>query len=266
MAKKNKQSYGNYIIDNKADILKKKKKIIQLKKTMLILVVMISILITLALTLPTFNLSEILVSGLVNLSEDSIKTTTKLEKGTNIFKVRTKKIEKELEKNPYILEATINRKYPNKLSIAINERKIAFYTEISGGFYVIDDKGVVLEKKDSIEGIQALRIEGIDETCLKIGEQIKNIDEDKIKGICNIYEFLKENSLFEKYTIIKLEVNDFIDLKLYVNNLQIKLGTADKVNSKVAKGFSIIESGDFGEMKGYVDVSFEGNPVIYKEK
>jgi len=266
VAKKNKQSYGNYIIDNKADILKKKKKIIQLKKTMLILVVMISILITLALTLPTFNLSEILVSGLVNLSEDSIKTTTKLEKGTNIFKVRTKKIEKELEKNPYILEATINRKYPNKLSIAINERKIAFYTEISGGFYVIDDKGVVLEKKDSIEGIQALRIEGIDETCLKIGEQIKNIDEDKIKGICNIYEFLKENSLFEKYTIIKLEVNDFIDLKLYVNNLQIKLGTADKVNSKVAKGFSIIESGDFGEMKGYVDVSFEGNPVIYKEK
>lgn len=266
MAKKNKQSYGNYIIDNKADILKKKKKIIQLKKTMLILVVMISILITLALTLPTFNLSEILVSGLVNLSEDSIKTTTKLEKGTNIFKVRTKKIEKELEKNPYILEATINRKYPNKLSIAINERKIAFYTEISGGFYVIDDKGVVLEKKDSIEGIQALRIEGIDETCLKIGEQIKNIDEDKIKGICNIYEFLKENSLFEKYTIIKLEVNDFIDLKLYVNNLQIKLGTADKVNSKVAKGFSIIESGNFVEMKGYVDVSFEGNPVIYKEK
>lgn len=266
MAKKNKQSYGNYIIDNKADILKKKKKIIQLKKTMLILVVMISILITLALTLPTFNLSEILVSGLVNLSEDSVKTTTKLEKGTNIFKVRTKKIEKELEKNPYILKATINRKYPNKLAIAINERKIAFYTEISGGFYVIDDKGVVLEKKDSIEGIQALRIEGIDETCLKIGEPIKNIDEDKIKGICNIYEFLKENSLFEKYTIIKLEVNDFIDLKLYVNNLQIKLGTADKVNSKVAKGFSIIESGDFGEMKGYVDVSFEGNPVIYKEK
>lgn len=266
MAKKNKQSYGNYIIDNKADILKKKKKIIQLKKTMLILVVMISILITLALTLPTFNLSEILVSGLVNLSEDSVKTTTKLEKGTNIFKVRTKKIEKELEKNPYILEATINRKYPNKLSIAINERKIAFYTEISGGFYVIDDKGVVLEKKDSIEGIQALRIEGIDETCLKIGEQIKNIDEDKIKGICNIYEFLKENSLFEKYTIIKLEVNDFIDLKLYVNNLQIKLGTADKVNSKVAKGFSIIESASLGEMKGYVDVSFEGNPVIYKEK
>lgn len=266
MAKKTKQSYGNYIIDNKADILKRKKKIIQLKKTMLLLVVMISILITLALTLPTFNLSEILVSGLVNLSEDNVKTTTKLEKGTNIFKIRTKKLEKELEKNPYILDATINRKYPNKLSIAINERKIAFYTEISGGFYIIDDKGVVLEKKDSIEGVEALRIEGIDETNLKIGEQIKNIDEDKINGICNIYKFLKENSLFEKYTILKLEVNDFIDLKLYVNNLHIKLGTIDKINSKVSKGFSIIESATLGDMKGYVDVSFEGNPVIYKEK
>jgi len=266
VAKKTKQSYGNYIIDNKKEILKRKKKIIKLKKTMLLLVVMISILITLALTLPTFNLSEILVSGLVNLSEDGVKTTTKLQKGTNIFKIKTKKIEKELEKNPYILEATIIRKYPNKLSIAINERKIAFYTEISGGFYVIDDKGVVLEKKESIEGIEALKIEGIDETCLKIGEQIKNIDEDKIKAICNIHKFIKENSLFEKYNIIKLEVNDFVDLKLYVNNLHMKLGTVDKVNSKVARGFSIIESGTLGEMKGYVDVSFEGNPVIYKEK
>jgi len=72
--------------------------------------------------------------------------------------------------------------------------------------------------------------------------------------------------LFEKYNIIKLEVNDFVDLKLYVNNLHMKLGTVDKVNSKVARGFSIIESGTLGEMKGYVDVSFEGNPVIYKEK
>jgi cell division protein FtsQ len=266
VAKKVKQSYGNYIIDNKADILKRKKKAIQFKKTMVLLIVMVSILITLALTLPTFNLSEVLVSGLINLSEESIKTTAKLELGTNIFKVKTKKLEEELTKNPYILKVRINRRYPNKIFVDIEERKIAFYTEISGGFYVIDDKGVVLEKKDSIEGIEALRLEGIDETNLKIGEQIKNIDEDKVQGVCNIYNFLKEKDLFEKFTISKLEINDFVDLRLYVNNFYIKLGTIDKINSKIAKGFSIVESATLIDMKGYVDVSFEGNPVIYEEK
>ncbi len=266
MVKKAKQSYGNYVIDNKAKILKRKKKIIQLKKTIALLIVMISILITLALTLPTFNLSEVLISGLTNLSEENVKTTTNLELGTNIFKIRTRKIEKELMKNPYILKASVNRKYPNQISINISERKVNFYTEISGGFYIIDEQGVVLEKKGSIEGIEALRLEGIDETNLKIGEKIKNLDEDEIQGICNIYRFLKEKGMFEKYTISKLEVNDFVDFKLYVNNLYIKLGTIDKVNSNIAKGFSIIESAALADMEGYIDVSFDGNPVIYKEK
>lgn len=266
MAKKIKQSYGNYIIDNKENILKRKKKIIKFKRTIILLIVMVSILITLGFTLPTFNLSEILVSDLTNLSEENIKTATKLELGTNIFKIKTKKIEKELMKNPYILNADINRKYPNKISIRIQERKIAFYTEVSGGFYIIDDEGIVLEKKDSIEGIVALKIEGIDEANLKIGEKIKDIDEDKIEAVCNIYKFLKEKDMFEKYTISKLEINDFVDLKLYVNNLYITLGTIDKVNSKIAKGFSIIESAKLANIKGYIDVSFEGNPVIYKEK
>ncbi|MFR1708091.1 MAG: cell division protein FtsQ/DivIB [Clostridium sp.] len=266
MAKKIKQNYGNYIIDNKENILKRKKKIIRLKRTIILFIVLVSILITLALTLPTFNLSEILVSGLTNLSEENIKTATKLELGTNIFKIKTKKIEKEIVKNPYILKVDINRKYPNKISINVQERNIAFYTAVSDGFYIIDDEGIVLEKKDSIEGIIALRIEGINEANLKIGEKIKDIDEDKIEAVCNIYNFLKEKNMFEKYNISKLEINDFVDLRLYVNNLYIELGTIDKVNGKIAKGFSIIESANLAKVKGYIDVSFEGNPVIYKEK
>jgi len=63
-----------------------------------------------------------------------------------------------------------------------------------------------------------------------------------------------------------LEINDFVDLRLYVNNFYIKLGTIDKINSKIGKGFSIVESATLIDMKGYVDVSFEGNPVIYEEK
>ncbi|MEG1256306.1 FtsQ-type POTRA domain-containing protein [Clostridium sp.] len=266
MTKKSKQSYGNYIIDNKENILKRKKKIIRVKKTILLLIVLISILITLGFTLPNFNLSEILVSGVVNLSEESVIASTNIEKGINIFKIKTNKIERGLSENPYILSSKVSRKYPNKIAIKVEERKLAYYTEMSGGYYIIDDRGVVLEKKDNIDGLNLLRLDGLNEDLLKIGEPIKDIEAEKLTALCDIYSFLEKNQFFEKYNIAKVEINDFIDLKLYVNKVYIKLGTVEGVNDKIAKAFSIITTPEFNDFKGYIDVSFDGNPVIYKEK
>ncbi len=266
VAKKAKENYGNYIIDNKAAILKRKKQIIRMKKMLLLLLLLVSILITLGFTLPTFNLSEVLVSGVVNLSEESIVSAANIKQGINIFKVKTNNIQDELESNPYILSAEVKRKYPSKITIDIVERKLAFYTQIGEGYYVIDDSGIVLEKKESIEGMELLRLEGIDEGNLQIGKPIQNIDSDQLSKFCNIYSFLKEKESFKKYSISKLEVNNFVDLRLYVNELYIKLGTTDNINNKISKAFSILESPELSGLKGYIDVSFEGNPVIYRGK
>ncbi|MEG0132620.1 MAG: FtsQ-type POTRA domain-containing protein [Clostridium sp.] len=266
MAKNIKQSYGNYIIDNKESILRKKKRIIMIKKSILLLIVLMSILITLAFTLPNFNLSEITVTGIVNLSEESVKSSINIENDINIFKIRTNKIEKELLENPYILSSKVKRKYPNKISVNVEERKVVYYTEIGGGYYIIDDGGTVLEKKENIDGLNLLRLEGIEEAALKLGEPIQNIESEKLSALCNIYEFLEKNEFFTKYNIKKVEINDFIDMKIYVNEAYIKLGTAKDMNDKIAKAFSILSAPEMMDFKGYIDVSFDGNPVVYREE
>lgn len=266
MAKEHKGDYGNYILNNKENILRKKKNIIRMKRTILVLIVLFTILITLGLTLPDFNLKEVKVSGLEMIPEDSIISTVALETGTNIFKINTKKIENVLKKNTYIDSVQVKRKMPNKISIEVKERKVAFYIQGAEGNYVIDKNGRVLGKKETIEDPNVLRIDGIVEENIVIGELLQGEELRRFEGVQNIYEFLVEKGFFEQYSISRLEIKDFVDFKLYVNQAYLKLGTSENMSEKLAKGFSILSAPEFVDFKGYVDVSFDGNPVVFREK
>ncbi len=266
MAKGHKEDYGNYILNNKKNILKKKKKIIRMKRTIIVLIVLFTILITLGLTLPNFNLAEVKVSGIEVISEEAIISTAALESGTNIFKINTTKVEDELKGNTYIDAVKVTRKLPNTISIEITERKVAFYIEGAEGNYVIDKSGRVLGKKETIDSANVLRIEGIAEENLVIGELIQGEEIKRSEGVKTIYDFLVQKGFFEQYSISKLEIKDFVDFKLYVNDAYIKLGTSENMNEKLAKAFSILSTPEFSSFKGYVDVSFDGNPVVFKEE
>lgn len=266
MGKGHREDYGNYILNNKENILKKKKKIIRMKRTIIVLIVLFTMFITLGLTLPNFNLAEIKVSGLEIISEDTIISTAALESGTNIFKINTDKLKDALKKNTYIDDVKIKRIMPNTIAIEVTERKVAFYIEGAEGNYVIDKGGRVLGKKETIDSIDVLRIEGIVEENIVIGELIQGEEVKRFEGVKTIYDFLEQKGLFEEYSILKVEIKDFVDFKLYINNAYIKLGTSENMNEKLAKAFSILSTPEFLNFKGYVDVSFDGNPVVFNEE
>lgn len=266
MTKKHKEDYGNYILNNKENILKRKRKIIVMKRTMIILILLCTVLITLGLTLPEFNLAEITVSGNEIVSTETILTSAAVEPEINIFKINTTKIEKTLMKNEYIESVKVKRKLPKKLSVKVKERKIAFSAQGIDGIYAIDENGRVLGKRETIEVPQVLSIEGIPPEKLVVGEFIKDEDGSTIDGAEAIHKFLREKGYFEQFAQMKLEVNNFVDYKLYVDNAYIKLGSSENLNEKLAKAFSVLTSPQFLGMKGYVDVSFKGNPVVFKEE
>ncbi|WP_404987621.1 cell division protein FtsQ/DivIB [Clostridium culturomicium] len=266
MTKKREEDYGNYILSNKESILKRKRKIIVMKRTMIILVLLCTILVTLGLTLPEFNLGEVTVSGNEIVSTETVLTSAAIEPDINIFKINTSKIEKILMKNEYIESATVKRLLPKKLSIEIKERKIAFSAQGTDGIYAIDENGRVLGVKETIEMPQVLSIEGIPAEKLIVGEFIKDEDGSRIDGAKDIHKYLSDNGYFEQFPQMRLEVNNFVDYKLYVENAYIKLGSSENMNDKLAKAFSILTTPQFLGMKGYVDVSFKGNPVVFKEE
>lgn len=265
MAKSYKEDYGNYILNNKEQLLKRKRKIIMIKRMGFILLLLLIVLVTLGFTLPEFNLAEISVKGNNIISQETILTSATIEPEVNIFKVNTSKIEKILLKNSYIESVEVKRKLPNKILISIKEKTIAYSVQGSDGAYTIDKNGRVLGIMETVSIPHVLPLEGVPIDNLEVGELIQGKDGGNLSGAQVIYDFLNEKGGFEQYPSIKLEITNFVDYKLYIDKMYIKLGASDNMNEKLSKAFSILNTPQFLGMTGYIDVSFKGNPVVYKE-
>lgn len=264
MNKGKNQSYGSYILDNKEEILKRKKRIIRAKRGSIFLIILIAVLITLCLTLPIFNIKTISIKGNSMVSTEEIESIIGVSRGSNIFNFRKGSIVDKLRSNPYIYDVDVKREFPNKLAVNVDERKLAFYIPSEEGYNIIDEEGIYLENRESIEGIPLVKLEGITlDKSLEAGKPIIE-EENNLKAITTIYKFLTVNNLFEKYNVTTIQPNDFIDMKLYINDFYVVLGTRDDLFDKLSKAFNIIESSGLSELKGYLDVSFDGNPVIYR--
>ena len=259
-----KENFGNYIINNKEELLRKKKRKIVIKRTFIFLVLLIVISVTLCLTLPVFNLQNVLVTGNSKVSEEEILTLSAIQEGTNVFKINTKNVAIQVKENPYIEKVKVKRKYPNSINIEVEERVRAFYIKTENSYYIIDDKGYVLSQETELEEPFLIELTTIDEANLVVGKQIQGYDENGLNSLAYIFEFLRINNLFDRYTIPKIEINNFVSLNLYINETYLKIGTMDDLYNKLSRGFNILNNDDVKAMKGYIDVSFDGNPVIYK--
>lgn len=265
MTKRHKGDYGAYIINNKEALLKKKKKAIRLKRTMLIFMVLLTIFITLGFTLPVFNLTEVRVTGNEFVSREGILASAEIQPDINVFKINTSKVEKILKENIYIKNVKVKRQLPNKLSIKLEERKIAFSVMGAEGNYAVDETGIVLGVREDITSKEVIPLEGIPAENLVPGKEIHGEQDGNIDGAIIIHEFLSANGYFEVFPNMKIQVRDFVDYKLYVGEAYINLGTKENMGEKLGKAFSVLSTPQFMGMKGYIDVSFKGNPVVKKE-
>mgnify|MGYP001022233132 CR=1 FL=1 len=97
-----------------------------------------------------FKIREIPVSGDNALLKRSIVSKLEKLKGENIVYIDTKKIEKMVKEDVRVKNATIQKVFPSKLKINIEERKIHAYVKRGNDLYLADSDlnlfGYVQEK------------------------------------------------------------------------------------------------------------------------
>jgi cell division protein FtsQ len=108
-------------------------------------------------TAPLFELSAIDVGGNRFVSSQIALEMIPVEKGTNIFAVDLEAIERAMERDPRIREATIRRQLPSKIVITIREREPVMLLS-ADELYGVDQEGTVipLEKGQELEDIPVL--------------------------------------------------------------------------------------------------------------
>lgn len=248
------------ILANKEEIIRKRKRKKALRRVFLILTILVIILTTLALKTQYFNITSIEVTGLINLKEDDIKGLLPFKNGDNILKINVNKSKESIKSNPYVENVEIRRKFPNKINVNVEEKYAKYYVQHEDTYILLDSDGTVIESKKDIEGLNLYELRGMDPGSLNVGEKVVFEDERNIDFMKEFYNLMSRNQSSIKFNSI--DMNSVINLKVYSNNIEIRIGTIEKLQDKLNVAINLIEAEGLSDKVGYIDVSFNGSPVI----
>lgn len=210
-----------------------------------------------------FIIKKVSILGNPVMSGEDVKNSTENLIGQNILFINKQNIIGNAKKNPYVENVEISKSYPKQVNIKISEKEGIYYVEKDGYKYVLDNDGDLLEKTDSVENRSLVNVKGIDLKDVALGQ--KMIDDSRVLDFLDIfYQIIKINPT--NYKIDYVDISDFTNIKVYVGEVEGRLGNDENIPDKMNKLLHIIQNPDIGIVKGYVDVGFNGAPVYYKEE
>lgn len=250
------------IKENNKLILRAQKKR-RIKKIILLGIVLIIGGIVFATKSSFFIVKKVSVLGNPIMSGEDVKERTEGLIGQNILFINKQNIINEAKKNPYVENVEISKAYPKQVNITVTEKKGIYYVEKDSYYYVLDSECNLLEKTDNIENRNLVNIAGVNIKEVELGN--KALDDTRILNFLDIfYQIINNNPT--NFNINYIDISDLMNIKIYIGNVEGRLGNDENIPDKMNKLLHIIESPDIGIVKGYVDVGFNGAPVYYKER
>lgn len=238
-------------------LIKKRRKKRLIKRLTIGLFVMIIGIIIFIYKSPIFNLSKINITGLVSIKNESLQEVLKYEIGQNIFTIDYKEMEELLLSNKYIKSIKIKKSSINSLEIEVIENEIGFYSEYKGDMIIINNQGEIVEAINTVEDKNLLKLEGLNLEGLNIGDKISEDEEISIV-LDSFYKMQKE--LKNSYKITNININDIEKISCYIGDVKVILGNYEDIIQNMNLALNAIEQKVI--TKGYIDMSFDGIPVI----
>jgi len=209
-----------------------------------------------------FNIAAVSVENNNIVSADEIKALAKLE-GENIFLVDLNQIEKKVQYNPYIDSVEIIRKYPNKITIRVREKKIMGLVKYKNVFINIDNEGNMIQTVDKFPDCKIPLIEGIEVKEYIPKKPILKSDDVKLKALKSAF---KVNEYKEyKNLIYSIDISDPYNISYKTKDgIVINVGDFNNMEYKLACAYSVLKS-NIPKKSGYIQINSDGT-AIYKNK
>ena len=212
-----------------------------------------------------FIIKKVSILGNPIMSGEDVKEKTQYLIGQNIFFIRKGDIIKAAEENPYVKSVDITKTYPRQVNIKIAEKQGVFCSEKDGGYCIFSDKGILLEKTDNIDDRNLIQLLGVEDEIngIELGDSIS--ENLRMTNLLNTFSQIAEVNP-TNYKIDYIDLNDFMNIKVYIGDVEGRLGNDENIPDKMNKLMHIVENTEIGIEKGYVDVGFDGSPIYYKEE
>lgn len=157
-----------------------------------------------------FNLTKVEIIGNTTLKDDQIIDLEKLVTNKNIFTYNLKKIRKEIVNNPYIEDAQVKIKLPNKIVITVKEIDIVAVLFNGNEYCYINSSGNLIEKINNLEENNDKIICSVDYTLSNNSITFKNQKEKD--GILKVLNIIKSEYLEKEVKQIEYTNEDEINI------------------------------------------------------
>ena len=157
-----------------------------------------------------FNLTKDEIIFNTTLKDDQIIDLEKLVTNKNIFTYNLKKIRKEIVNNPYIEDAQVKIKLPNKIVITVKEIDIVAVLFNGNEYCYIDSSGNLIEKINNLEENNDKIICSVDYTLSNNSITFKNQKEKD--GMLKVLNIIKSEYLEKEVKQIEYTNEDEINI------------------------------------------------------
>lgn len=246
--------------------IKKKRRLRKgFKKFLLFLVLIIALVIFLRSSL--FTITEIQVTGNINVSREKVVSLAEIAPEDTLFKVNGNAVKDRLCAYPFIAEAKLKRHIPHTLVIEITEREPIGFIVTPNGYVQFDKEGMVLAVTGSMGMYNLPIITGID-----IGDIPSPgacLDNQSFNNALNVIKSC-DPQILSNIAEINIGANGYVLAYTY-QGIEIKIGTADDVKLRLANLRDILaeisaENINIADIE-YIDIRYKDVPVIkFKEQ
>lgn len=238
---------------------------------MFVILFLITSLFTILFTQTNFfNISKIEVKNNIILESESIRLLSGIKEGENIFTVDTSLIKKSLLSHPYIKNVQVNRSFPNKIVVIIDERTEFFVMSCIGSYLLLDKEGVIIDIAQEIEDFERNfpLLEGLNVNNAIVGKKVAIDGNNFIQEVIDLLELCKAIDLYS--SILKIEVKENFDIIFTLNSgTKVAFGDLNNVKYKLSFLVNIMDSLSKREdisqeqiSKGLIDLT-QGEDAIF---
>jgi len=181
---------------------------------------------------PTFLIliENIKVAGAETFSETDIVAMSGLKEKSNYFNLSVRAVEKRIERQPNIGDATVIKDW-NSVLITIRERRPITMIKYKGKDYLFDESGVAFPHREGLDISDLPKIHGLKDEEPVPGRKCKNNMFGKVLKMLVLYNY---NKLYESAPIDIVDISHQDDIILWTRSgrkvkrgVKIELGNKD---------------------------------------
>lgn len=239
---------------------KRKKAAAQTMAMAIVVIAALAILTVLAFS-RVFIVRDIMVVGNRNLLREEVITQSGVAVGDNLLGISSSRLKARLEQNRYIEYLGYGFDYKGTLTLRINERLGMAVVNVLGLYYVMDEKGMVLEcagsaYPDNVAGPKVTGLKIDVNSRIVVGELLPVQDRGQLEEMERVIDMLEETSLLARAS--QLDVQNLDNLYVMTaEGAKIELGDDGSLRTKllIAREVLTIREAE-GKLKGAkIDVS-----------